>query len=83
MRSTRVLHDAMVNSHCEIVGQRQVEKGIDAVLALLAGDLGDRLALDRLECGIVHLVDVMRSQLPKPVGFFSSSRNALRNAGSA
>jgi hypothetical protein len=33
----------------EIVGQHQVEEGIDAVLALLLGDLGDRLAFELLQ----------------------------------
>ena len=57
MRSSRVFNEAMVSSHVEIVGQHQVEEGVDAVLALLLGDLGDRLALEALQRRILHLVD--------------------------
>ena len=41
----------------EIVGQHQVEEGIDPVLALLLGDLGDRLAFERLQRRILDRID--------------------------
>ena len=41
MRSTRVLNDCMVNSFSQVVGEREVEERVDAVLALLRRDLGD------------------------------------------
>src|SRR5215813_14318237 len=42
--------------HVEVVLEGQIQEGVDAVLALLARDVRDRLAFERLQFGRAHLV---------------------------
>ena len=67
----------------EIILDHEIEKGIDVILAALPRDIGDRFASSGCKLGALTSCTVMRSQLAKLIGFFSSSRKALRNAGSA
>ena len=82
--STSALNDGERELDVEVVLERQVEEGVDAVLAALLGDVGDGAALERFSAGLVHLVhgDAAPVAAERRSAFFSSSRKWLRKAGS-
>ena len=83
MRSTRVLNDAIVNSMSRSSSSVRSRKASTPSLPCAWAMSATERPSSAFSAGDCTSCTVMRAQLPKPIGFFSSSRNWLRKAGSA